>query len=161
MGAAGDAAVTGAALERLFADRFTSMVRLAALLTGSPHTAEELVMDAFAAVAERVEDLDSPEAYLRTCVVNATRSHHRRQRTARDHPTPRPLPAAPPEIDELWARLAELRAEERSCVVLRYYEDLPLAAIAEQLSMPLGTVKSHLHRGLAALRELLTAEDDR
>jgi RNA polymerase sigma-70 factor (ECF subfamily) len=52
-----------------------------------------------------------------------------------------------------------LRPDERACVVLRFYEDLTLAQIAEQLDLPLGTVKSHLHRAIAALRDLLTEED--
>ena len=45
-----------------------------------------------------------------------------------------------------------------ACVVLRFYEDLPLAEIATQLDLPLGTVKSHLHRAIATLRTLLTDE---
>jgi RNA polymerase sigma factor (sigma-70 family) len=64
-----------------------------------------------------------------------------------------------PEIDELWSRLSRLRPDERACVVLRYYDDLPLAEIAELLELPLGTVKSHIHRSLATLRTLLTEED--
>jgi RNA polymerase sigma-70 factor (ECF subfamily) len=49
-------------------------------------------------------------------------------------------------------------------VVLRFYEDLSLAEVAEQLELPLGTVKSHLHRAIASLRSLLAdelAEEDR
>ena len=43
-------------------------------------------------------------------------------------------------------------------MVLRFYEDLPLSDISEQLALPLGTVKSHLHRAIATLRTLLTDE---
>jgi RNA polymerase sigma factor (sigma-70 family) len=134
------------------------MVRLATLLTGSVETAEELVMDAFTRLAPRIDELDQPAAYLRTAVVNATRSHHRRVRTARAHAMPTAAAAVDPEIDELWQRLDQLRPDERACVVLRFYEDLPLADIATQLDLPLGTVKSHLHRAIATLRTLLTDE---
>ena len=134
------------------------MVRLATLLTGSVETAEELVMDAFARLAPRIDELDQPAAYLRTAAVNATRSHHRRLRTARAHPVAAEPAVVDPELDELWQRLDQLRPDQRACVVLRFYEDLPLAEIATQLDLPLGTVKTHLHRGLATLRTLLTDE---
>ena len=152
------------ATAQLFRERFAPMVRLATMLTGSSHIAEELVMDAFTRVAPRITTLDQPAAYLRTAVVNATRSHHRRLRTARQIPDPVHEAVHDPELDELWARLAQLRPDERACVVLRFYEDLSLADIATQLDLPLGTVKSHLHRGLSTLRTLLTdelAEEDR
>lgn len=147
------------AIDALFRERFDPMVRLATLLTGSVETAEELVMDAFTRLAPRIHEVDQPAAYLRTAVVNATRSHHRRLRTARAHPVPVPAAVVDPEVDELWHRLEQLRPDERACVVLRFYEDLPLADIATQLDLPLGTVKTHLHRGLATLRTLLTEED--
>lgn len=147
------------AISELFRARFDPMVRLATLLTGSVETAEELVMDAFTRLAPRIDELDQPAAYLRTAVVNATRSHHRRLRTARQHPVPGAAAVVDPELDELWNRLEHLRPDERACVVLRFYEDLPLADIATQLDLPLGTVKSHLHRAIATLRTLLTEED--
>jgi RNA polymerase sigma factor (sigma-70 family) len=152
------------AVEALFRERFDPMVRLATLLTGSVETAEELVMDAFARLAPRIDELDQPAAYLRTAVVNATRSHHRRLRTARAHDVAAEEAVVDPELDELWHRLDQLRPDQRACVVLRFYEDLSLAEIAAQLDLPLGTVKTHLHRGLATLRTLLTdenAEEDR
>ena len=145
-------------LTALFEEQFAPLVRLATLLTGSEHRAEELVMDAFAGLAPRIASLDEPAAYLRTSVVNGTRSHHRRLRTVRRQPTPRVELVHDPELDELWQRLDRLRPDERTCVVLRFYLDLPLAQIAEHLDMPLGTVKSHLHRAVATLRDLLTEE---
>jgi len=145
-------------LSALFEERFDPLVRLATLLTGSVHTAEEVVMDAFARLAPRVDEVAEPAAYLRTSVVNGTRSHHRRLHTVRRQPRPRPAVVHDPEVDELWQRLAALKPDERACVVLRFYEDLTMPQIAEQLDMPLGTVKSHLHRAVATLRTLL-AED--
>jgi len=156
-----DAAVdlhAAAPLERLFSERFVAMVRLGTLLTGSKETAEEVVMDAFARMAARPSLPDEPAAYLRTSVANGCHSHHRRLRTVRRQPVPPTAPHHDPELDELWSRLADLRPSERACVVLRFYEDLPLGEIAEVLDLPTGTVKSHLHRGLARLRDLLGEE---
>jgi RNA polymerase sigma factor (sigma-70 family) len=148
-----------ARLDGLFRERFAPLVRLGTMLTGSTHVAEELVMDAFARLAPRLEVVDEPVAYLRTSVVNGSRSHHRRLRTVRKQPVPRAEGIWDPEVDELWQRLATLRPDVRACVVLRFYEDLSLADIAAQLDLPVGTVKSHLHRAIATLRDLVTEED--
>lgn len=53
--------------------------------------------------------------------------------------------------------LQKLTAEQREVVVLFHQHEWPLWLIAEQLEIPLGTVKSHLHRGRMRLRELMTA----
>ena len=145
--------------EALFRERFDPMVRFAALLTGDHHIAEELTMDAFERVSSRFGDVEHPAAYLRAAVINAARSHHRRRAIDARLPVPADPSPSDHRVDELWDRLGELRPDERACIVLRFYEDLPLAAIAEQLDLPLGTVKSHLHRALTTLRTLLTEED--
>jgi RNA polymerase sigma factor (sigma-70 family) len=143
----------------LFEERYVPLVRLAVLLGASREVAEEKVMDAFAGLASRIDTVVTPSAYLRTAVVNGVRSHHRRLHTLRRQPRPRQRSVVDPEVDELWERLALLKPTERACVVLRYYEDLPVVEIARVLDMPVGTVKSHLHRGVAALRGLLREED--
>lgn len=53
--------------------------------------------------------------------------------------------------------LQQLTGEQREVVVLFHQHEWPLWLIAEQLEIPLGTVKSHLHRGRLRLRELMTA----
>jgi RNA polymerase sigma-70 factor (ECF subfamily) len=58
-------------------------------------------------------------------------------------------------LKRLVARLPE---RSRMIVVLRFQEDLEPAEIAEMLSIPLGTVKSNLHRSLALLRARLERE---
>ena len=55
----------------------------------------------------------------------------------------------------LGAALAALSTEQRRLLALRYQADLDLNEIAEVLAIPLGTVKSRLHRALAALRARL------
>ena len=98
-----------------------------------------------------------PEAYLRTTVVNLCRSEHRRRaRPARHEP---PRPSADPEIDEFWTLMDELSGDQRACVVLRFHADQSVAQIAAALDLREGTVKSHIHRGLAKLRRLIG--DDR
>jgi RNA polymerase sigma factor (sigma-70 family) len=57
----------------------------------------------------------------------------------------------------LWQALRQLPARQRMAIVLRYYLDLPEAEVARLLGVPVGTVKSLVHRGLARLRERLGA----
>jgi RNA polymerase sigma-70 factor (sigma-E family) len=130
------------------------MVRLALLLVGNHEQAEEIVQDAFAQLFERWGEIERPGAYLRTCVVNGCRRAHRRRLQADRAAagTPRPLPAAL-GADHLADALAALPVRRRAAVVLRYYEDLSEAEIAEALGVRPGTVKSLLHRGLHQLRQ--------
>ena len=56
----------------------------------------------------------------------------------------------------MWAAVRRLPPRQRAALALRFYEDLPLADIADVLGCRVGTVKSNLHRGLATLRKELS-----
>lgn len=103
------------------------------------------------------------EAWSYRLLVNACNSEFRRRKrilpvigTA----TPRE-PAAPDELgrffdrDELERGFAKLSIDHRVVLVLRYYLDLPLEAIAQALDVPVGTVNSRLHRAIARMRDAL------
>jgi len=79
-----------------------------------------------------------------------------------------PSAAGPAELAErrverdLWAGLlAGLPRGQREAVVLRHVEGLPYAEVAEVLGRPVGTVKTHVHRGVRQLREQLEAGKER
>jgi len=61
-----------------------------------------------------------------------------------------------PEMDETWHQLKMLSSDQRAAIVLRFYEDLAVAEIAEVMDKPIGTVKSLLHRGMGELKASLT-----
>ena len=69
----------------------------------------------------------------------------------------------PPPGDEeamvLWQAVQGLPPRQRAVLVLRFHEDLTEAEVARLLGLPLGTVKSLAHRGLARLRERLGTPD--
>ena len=144
-------------LDRLYRSERDRLRRLAYLMTGRQHVADEVVHDAFVRLHPRLDRIDAPPAYLRATVVNLCLEWRRRAALARER-APRPAPewAEPPEIDETWRLLARLPAEQRAVVVLRFYEDLPLAAIAEVLGCRPATVRTRLHRALAKLRKEMT-----
>lgn len=132
------------------------LVRLAHLLCGSLSEAEELAQDAMLAVQQRWGSLDNPHGYARRALVNRVRTMQRRAVLQRSHPPQAPGLALPPEYDETWAAIRAMRPAHRAVLVLRFYEDLPVAEIAELLGRRPGTVKSLLHRALAQLKEDLT-----
>jgi RNA polymerase sigma-70 factor (sigma-E family) len=141
--------------EQLYIDTYGSMVRLVYLLIGSNSQAEELVQDAFVRVYAQWSSVESPRAYLRQAVVNACRSHRRRQGRELRHGPGAAARAADPEVHLMQDALASLSDRQRKAVVLRYYEDLPEAEIAAILGCRPGTVKSLLSRALARLRQVM------
>jgi RNA polymerase sigma factor (sigma-70 family) len=150
-----DEGETQAALGDLFRSRWNDLVRLATFLTGSLPAAEDLVQDTFVRLGSRPTAPDDPERYLRTSVVNACRSYHRRRFLERRHRSGQFAPTADVP-SELWDVLARLSPRQRSAVVLRYYLDLPEDDIAATLDCRPSTVRSLIRRALAKLREELS-----
>ena len=148
--------------------RAPSLLRFAYVVTGSQHAAEDAVQDALARACERwarVGRTLDPDTYVRRMIVNAHISRWRR--TRRESPVEAVLAADPqPDHadrlgtdDAVWAVCRELPPRQRAAVVLRFYEDLEYAEIAGLLDCSEATVRSHVHRALAALRARLTEED--
>lgn len=151
----GEADARRTALVALYDAEREAMVRLAHLLTGSPASAEDVVHDAFVKLHDVVDDVREPGAYLRRTVVNLCHSHHRRagvERRWRDRQPP-PEVVVPPDVDETWRAVQSLPERQRQVLVLRFHLDMKVDDIAATLGLPPGTVKSTIHRGLAALAE--------
>jgi RNA polymerase sigma factor (sigma-70 family) len=152
----------GDAVEResfaaVFASSRVAMVRVAYLIVGSQAVAEEIVQDAFAALFARFDTVDNPPAYVRTAVVRGAVSWRKRRAMEIDRVAriTEPYPTGVGEIDSTWDALDALRPERRAVLVLRFYEDLSHAQIAELLGCPVATVRTRLHRGLSDLRKEL------
>ena len=149
-------------LREIYDTEFVSLVRLAQLLVGERGLAEELVQDSFARLLERPPRLieaDKLAAYVRSTVLNATRSKLRRRKLERKHARNQRAEHEDqgtqlPDL-ELRSALLQLPMRQRQCVALRYYDDRTVDDIAQLLDVTPGSVKTHLHRGLARLRELL------
>lgn len=156
-------------LAELTADRGTALKRAAFLLCGDDAKAEDLVQEALLrafARPMRAPRPDRAEAYVRAIMVNVfidgVRRHSRWTKTAPLLHTTKP---APDPADQVVARSAMLEAlaglspQQRACVVLRYYEDLPVAAVAAALGVAEGTVKRHLSDALARMAGQLPGAD--
>lgn len=139
---------------RLFREQRTGLTRLAFLLTCSVPVAEELVQEAFEQVVRRWDVVHSPAGYVRSAVISGARSWGRR----RASPVVDRLEIVRLDEEAIAVRteLAALPYRQREVIVLRYYAGLSDSQIAAELNQPVGTVKSHLRRGLEQIRRALT-----
>ena len=142
-----------AQLDALYRVEYAGMVRLAYTLLASNAEAEEIVQDSFVEVYRRWHEVLKPGAYLRCTVVSRCRSALRRRKMRPPHPVGEPCVSAP--ANELWDVLGRLSDDQRITVVLRYYGGYAAPDIAAMLEIPAATVRSHLRRGLAALKKEL------
>lgn len=142
------------------------LFRMACLLCGDPHQAEDIVQDALArlyAAWPRVSRADSIDSYARRTVINShlneLRRPWRREQLASDvgdRPAAVQLPTE--DLQVLWAALRSLPLGQRKVVVLRHYLGLSVEETAADLGISTGTVKSQTSDALAALRRALAAE---
>ena len=146
--------------------RWASLYRLAYLLAASHSGAEDLLQTTLEKAYmnwSRIGRLEYAEAYVRRMLATTLVSSRRRAWTRE-----RPTDAFPdlageaedvPVLDRslLWPLVCALPDRQRAVIVLRYYEDLSEAQIADVLGCAPGTVKSQSHAGMTALRRALAA----
>ena len=146
--------------------RWGSLYRLAYLLAASPTGAEDLLQTTLEKAYVnwgRISRMQYAEAYVRRMLANTLVSSLRRAWT-REQPWDRlPETAGDPAelsvVDRhlLWPLVCALPDRQRAVIVLRYYEDLSEAQIAEVLGCARGTVKSQSWAAMGALRRALAA----
>jgi RNA polymerase sigma-70 factor (sigma-E family) len=149
--------------------RGPALLRLAYTLTGNTADAEDVVQEALSRALPRwdrisqVEDLD---AYVRRMVVNAHTSWWRKFRR-RESPVAELRDSAAEgaglafdDRRRLWLACQALPEPQRTAIVLRYYEQLEYAEIAELTGVREGSVRSRVSRGLATLRARMGDEHE-
>ena len=145
-------------LERLFREHWPRAYRAAHLVTGDPAAAEDIAQEAFLAAVRNLDRFDRSRPFgpwLHRIVVNRAIDWTRARKLRAEVELGDYLPAAPaPERNgSALARIAELPAEHRAVVVLRYILEYTPGEIAELLDLPRGTVNSRLRRGLDRMKE--------
>ncbi|REE98090.1 SigE family RNA polymerase sigma factor [Thermomonospora umbrina] len=147
--------------EEFVAGRGTALLRTAVLLSGgSRHDAEDVVQTALEKAYRHWSRIEGdPEPYVRRILVNVTISRARRRRIRQEVNVERVpevgVPAAADGLalrDVLIRELHRLPARQRAVLVLRYWDDLTEARIAEAMGCSVGTVKSQAAKALARLR---------
>ena len=149
--------------EQFVAAQGQALLRLAFVLTGDRHLAEDRAQTALADAYrhwKKVTAAQDPAAYVRRMLVNAHLSW-RRRRSSTERPSDLPDtsvdPAAAPgdalaEREQMRTLLAGLAPRARTVLVLRYYADLDDAAIAQAMGVSASSVRATASRALAGLR---------
>jgi RNA polymerase sigma-70 factor (sigma-E family) len=164
---AGDGAV--AEVAALFRAEYRSLVRLATLLLGDRGSAEEVVQDAFVKLQlgwRRIREPEKAPAWLRSAVLNGARSQLRHRDVRRRHlevvvdrvDSAEAGAIASDEHRRVIAALRTLPERQREALALKFYLDLSEAETATAMGVSAGSVKTHVHRGLAALASILEEE---
>jgi RNA polymerase sigma-70 factor (sigma-E family) len=144
-------------------EQTATLLRSAYLLTGNATAAEDLVQDTFARLFpkwDRVQSADVPMAYVRRSMVNGFLNQRRRPASRElvvdevpERIDGRDIGVEVTNRDLVWRLLATLPDRQRAALVMRFFDDLADEEIAGSLGCRLGTVRSLISRGLAALRE--------
>jgi RNA polymerase sigma factor (sigma-70 family) len=164
------------ALRQVYDKYKVELLRLAIVLVGNAHTAEDIVHDVFvrfAQSADRIGLAGSLRSYLITSVVNGVRNHVRDSRrhgeTSLDHAelrlSPEPGPAQwailSEELASLSGALKQLPYEQREVVCCHVEMGLSLRRIASLQNVSLNTVKGRYRYGIEQLRALLDGKVQR
>ncbi len=155
-------------LEELVRERRPALIGYAALLTGDRGEAEDLVHDAVVRTFGRPRsfpNVNAADAYVRRAIASAFIDRMRSKR-AWQATSPRLAAGAATPADDAAVRLdvcAALRTlprRQRTCVVMRFYDDLTIAEIARALRLSDGAVKRYLSDGIHHLNAALGTTAD-
>jgi RNA polymerase sigma-70 factor, ECF subfamily len=142
---------------------------------GDRTLAEDLVQESFLRVIRSIAHYQYPRPFkpwLYAIATNIARDHYKRADSRHTIDMPDDAEQMTPEHTDLpedallshdeehrvAAAISDLPGHQREAVILRYYQELSLAEIADALNIPVGTVKSRLSLGLRRLKTLLEKE---
>jgi len=168
MGRTEELPISDRSLATLYERHAGEALGFAYLLTSDRALAEDLMQEAFVRVARRLVHLRQPDAfgaYLRRSIVNLANSHFRRRAIERRHlpREARPEATADPDPGDRVAvrtAIAALPVRQRTALVLRYYEGMPEAEIAQLMRCRTGAVKQLVFRAMQTLRRELGEEEE-
>lgn len=153
-------------LDALLRERGAALFGYAYVLTGSATAAEDLLQDALVRTfrsGRGSRDINAAHAYVKKAITSAFIDEGRRA-AVRPRLADAGHGSVEPVADDVAGQVGDaadlhralllLPPRERACVVLRYLEDMPIASVAAELGLAVGSVKRYLSDGVARLREL-------
>lgn len=145
--------------EELFQQQFPSVLRDAAFVLGDHDLAKEVTSEAFTRLYvrwARVSRYDKPGAWVRRVAIRlAVRRLEKGRRESA--PVEQGHEGDPGLALDVRSAVRRLAPQQRAAVMLHYFDDLPVAEVADVLGCRQGTVKAHLHQARARLGTLLGA----
>jgi RNA polymerase sigma-70 factor (sigma-E family) len=152
----------------MYEEHGKGLVRMVRLFVDDRNAAEDLVQEAFirlARSAHKIKDDRKAGAYLRSIVLNLARDHNRRGLVSLRHRLPlddreastEDIVVLSEEHQQVVDSLRTLPHRQRTCLILRYFDELGIDEIADALGISRNSVKTHLTRGMRALEGQLTA----
>ncbi|MFV0633051.1 RNA polymerase sigma factor [Demequina sp.] len=154
-------------LDAVMRERGARLLAYAKLLTGDHAEAQDVLQDALVrsfSKGRAFDDVNRAEAYVRRAIpsvfVDRLRRRDAAARAHRRNRDPEPHVVDTAAVLDVRQALAQLSPRERACIVLRFYDDLTVPAIAERLGIAEGTVKRYLADASARLARLLDTHAD-
>lgn len=145
-----------------FRVEFPRVVRTVSLLVGDRAVAEEIAQEAFVSLYDhwrKVSRYERPEAWVRRVAIRmagrVSRRERMRQALERRFPTAETAPSATERDGDVYAAVRLLPLKQRTAVVLFYFEDRPVAEVADLLECSQATARVHLHKARRRLAEAL------
>jgi len=156
----------------MYEEHGQGLVRMVRLFVDDRNAAEDLVQEAFirlARSAHKIKDDRKAAAYLRSIVLNLARDHNRRGLVSLRHRLPlddreastEDIVVLSEEHQQVVDSLRTLPHRQRTCLILRYFDELGIDEIAGALGISRNSVKTHLTRGMKALEGQLTMGQER
>jgi RNA polymerase sigma-70 factor (ECF subfamily) len=147
-----------------FRAEFPMVLRTVFLILGDRGKAEDVTQEAFIQLLshwKKISRYERPDAWVRRVAIRLAVKAQRREgmREVLERDTSGPSGSKAPDVD-LANALQQLPLKQRTCVLLFYYEDRPIAEIVDILEISEGAVKVHLHRARERLATLLGEEVD-
>ena len=147
-----------------FRAEFPMVLRTVFLILGDRGKAEDVTQEAFIQLLshwKKISRYERPDAWVRRVAIRlAVKTQKReRMRAVLERDTPSAQGPKAPDVD-LANALRQLPLQQRTCVLLFYYEDRPIAEIVDILGISEGAVKVHLHRARERLAAVLGEEVD-
>jgi RNA polymerase sigma factor (sigma-70 family) len=153
-------------LDEIMRERTPRLLAYASMVTGNDAEAHDVLQDALVKVfskRRRFDHVNAAEAYVRraipTVYIDRVRSRRTRDDADRRASGPDRLERDVDSQLDVRRALAGLAPRVRTCMVLRYFDDLTVPQIAGALGLAEGTVKRYLSDGGAALAAVLGEPD--
>ncbi len=163
-------------LEFLYKNKYINLISFTVLLILPKEVAEEIIQEVFVSTLKRIKTdrsfrIENTEAYIKSAIALKAKNYHRKNflRVVKDNQVKSDFEIFSTESDsdkesnkfDIVNKIIDaLPNSQKTCVVLKYYEDMKISEIAKFLELSEGTVKSHLFRAVQTIKSKFEFQDE-